>query len=217
VKHRWLHIAAAVVGLVMAAVVVVLVFGAADREGSRQTGEAPDSARQAEDTNESCGDFPPAQVGVPDAVNAAASDLPAILNANDVEVAVVDPGQKAWIARVHAALGACTDDIAIYPKALSVGATFKKSISTQDIDRYVYAFLTEAFKLPLARSRVTLEIGAEDAATNAPPRRLIVAANAWSGFRNARQSLGLPATLAGLRRAKGAIGYTNQELRFENW
>lgn len=214
-RHRWLHVGAACVGLAMAAVVVVLVFQRADREGSATSGDAPTTAQRQSGARD-CAGRPPEDTGDAAAIADAERHLPAILNAREIEVRVTDARQRAWFARANAALGGCADEIVVYPRAMNVSVTFPASVSGTDLDAYVYGFLQRAFEPPLARSRLTIEVTSEGDDPRAP-KRLVITSGAWNGFLQTRGAIGVPASIDGLRRAKRSIGYTDRELRFEHW
>lgn len=208
-----LHVLAALAGVVLAAVIVVLVFEQASREGARQEGEAPQAVQVEGSSGAGCATVEPAEFDEPDAIARAAKNLPAIIDANQQEVRVVDRRQAAWLARVQAAFGLCVDEIAISPQRTDVIATLPADTTDADVDAYTYHFLQRSFEPPLARNTVALDlsVGEDDR------RRLLVRDFAWRAFQRSHRAFGLQPTIDGMRQFRRRVGYGEREMRLEGW
>jgi hypothetical protein len=212
----WLHIAAAFVGFIVAAIIVVVVFSRADEEASRQTGGAVGSAVTASGGGEvsaSCARIGPAMTGSPAAIRASAASPPTLYDGSGREVSQPRvQAQRDWITRVNAALGDCTEELAIAPGSIRASATYPAGLASAQLNGYAYAFLTQAFRPPLVRPLVTLEV-----ARGAHTQRLVVRASAWNAFQHGRAAYGMQSNIAGMRAFKAKTGLTSGELSFVNW
>lgn len=204
----WLHVLAAFLGLALAGMIVFMVFGNASRNAASE-GNAPSAQTETADL---CGSINATEAFDKGSVSSAHGDLPPILNDKQVPVVPNQPHQITWFAQLHAASGFCLDEIVVLPRALTVSATFPKSISQAQVDAFAFNTLTQAFKPPLARSSVKLEV-----LDGEQKRSVTITSEAWNNFVSGRASLGLDPSIDGLREFKREVGYGPAKLRVSNW
>lgn len=206
---KWLHALAAIVGLALSALIVVLVFGAADEQGSSQSGDAPGQA--AQDSAGSCGSYGPAEAASATRVAEAARRPPATLDGKGDSAQPKDKAQKAWIARVHAALGQCTEELTV-GRNIRVSAAFPDDTSTSDAQQYAFQFLVESFKPPLGPRQVELEVTQGDVT-----RTLLVRPNVWQAYLQQFGATVAPGSFDQLMAFTRRVKYTPQEATFTGW
>lgn len=209
-RKAWLHVAAALVGLMLSAVVVVLVFGGADRDGSSPEGQAP--AAQTVAGEEACGQSRVAGATRAQALRIARRELPVILNEERQQVTVSDRKQVNWFAAIHMGLRLCTDEIEVLQRRVIVSAQVPDNATRAQIAQWTFDALGWSFEQPLVRDFSEFHVGGAGR-----ERTLVVSRRLWTQFELNHDTLGLPFTLQGLKKFSRRVGYSQRDLKMTGW
>lgn len=205
------HCIAAFVGLSAAALIVFLVFGNASEQGAKPDSAAPDAL--ASGAGGRCGSIAPAQANTPATRALAAKDGPALSLPTGPVQAIGDPTQRAWVARVHAASGLCTDEISFRAGgtvAISMSAT--KAVSYAEASALAAGTLAQAFTAPINPHAVTLTYTA--AGTT---RIATVGLRAWNAYGVRRRQLRVPLSMHTLVLFRSAVYRGQTDLKLVGW
>lgn len=203
----WYHLIAAAIGLASAALIVFMVFGQASQQGSLGGESSSASARGGSvSLAAGCGSVAPVDVFEVASVSAARSSLPVIRSAGR-RVIPKQSREIQWFSRLHAASGRCIHTVDMDAQHARIVLAYPQTTAVQDISSYVYAMLSKAFDPPYGRSRTQITISGKTA------RSVVVSARAWRTFQDARASVGLPASIAGLTGARSRFGYGDADIR----
>lgn len=212
--RRWvLHAIAAIIGFAASAAIVVVVFSTADREAASTGGAKPSGASDASATR--CTRIPPGKGADATSIATARRSLPPIYDEHQIQVKVTSGSQLAWFARIHAALGLCTNEVDVARRFVTIDVAFPEGTSERDVRAYVFGALVQAFSPPLARSRVHLDVGV--GSSTSAPRVVEIHADAWNAFQRAHVAMRLPDSFAGLRAFRSKVGYGASQIRLTGW
>lgn len=206
----WYHLAAAVVGLALAALIVYLVFGSASEEGARQDGDAGALAA-AEGL---CGTIDVGETQSVETRRLARENLPALFDQQGPIPAISDeqPEHKAWVDRVHAASGLCLDELRIETAGTTAVLSTVEGVDAPTAAAYASGVLVQAFTPPISPRRVTVVATVGDA-----ERTIAVSARAWRAFQVRRRQLGLEPTVENLKLFREASAFGPEDLRIVGW
>lgn len=204
------HLAAAVVGLAVAALIVYLVFGSASEEGATQEGDAGSLAA----TGGLCGTVAPDESGTPEARKLAAENMPALFDqAGPIPAISSDqPEHQAWVERVHAASGLCLDELRIETDGTTAVMSTVDRVDEAAAARYAAGVLQQAFTPPINPRRVTLVATVGDS-----ERTISMSARAWRAFQVRRRQLGLDVTVENIKLFRDASSFRPADLRIVGW
>lgn len=206
----WYHLAAAAVGLALAALIVYLVFGSASEEGATQDGDAGSLAA----TGGLCGTIDPAETDSPKTRQLARENMPALFDQAGPIPAISDdqPQHKAWVDRVHAASGLCLDELRIETEGTTAVMSTVEGVDEAAAARYAIGVLQQAFTAPINPRRVTLVATVGDS-----QRTIAMSGRAWRAFQVRRRQLGLEATVENLKLFRQASSFQPADLRIVGW
>ena len=210
----WYHVIAAVVGFVLAALVVYLVFGNASQQAATQDGSAPGSLGSS---GLICGTITPGEASSPDTLKLARANQPALFTGNaPVEIRADHPEQRTWVARVMAASGLCIDEIRLDTATISIAFSAPEKLTTQQAETLVAGALTQAFTAPFAppRSNVAIKLSASIGTSE---RTAVISVRAWGAYQASRRQLGVPFSMKRLAAFQRSHTFGAGDLRLVGW
>lgn len=201
----WLHLVAALAGLLLAALIVFFVFGQASEQG-QISGEAPAEAQAS-----LCGTVNAARGRDNATVATASRNLPPVLDGAGARVRL-SKRDKDWVARLHASSGLCVRQLVVRERQLLVRATYPAGTSDTQLESFAIDTLARAFEPPLAQTRVQLDVTREDETRSAAVR-----VEAWRSFQRSRVAFGLDRSLDGLRNYGERTEFDERFIKVEGW
>lgn len=208
----WLHALAALVGLMIAALIVYLVFGSASEQGAVQDGDAGSLAATSDGL---CGTIAAGALTSAETRALAAENPPAMADAKGPIAAIRDdkPEQKDWFARVHAAGGLCIDEIQVTAEGTSISMSVVESVTDDQAAAYAATILAQAFTAPFHPRVVTITALVGDG-----ERTIVVSNRAWRAYQLRRRQLGIQHSITSLKQFRAAVGRQfGAGLRITGW
>lgn len=202
-----LHVVATIAGICVAALLVFLVFGRASENGATQDGEVPNGLEAAA-TESGCGAAPS-----PETSRRATAEPPTVLNDKGVQVRPV-AAQLPYFSRIQAAGGLCVDEVRVTTGATDISLSTVEGVTQAQASSFTYRALEQAFRPPIAPSRVTIRTSL---GTAGAPRTAVVGRRAWLAFSAGRAALRLPPDMVGLARFQRTVAFPTSELRVSGW
>jgi hypothetical protein len=200
----WLHLGAALGGLVLAALIVFLVFGQASEQG-QVSGEAPGEGRTL------CGSVNAARGRDAATIATAGKNLPPVLDGAGAGVRLTAK-DRAWVSRLHASSGLCVNQLVVRTRQLLVRTSYPEDTSDTQLDSFAIDTLARAFEPPLAQTLVQLDVGADG-----KTRTILVRVEAWRGFQRSRVALGLDRSVEGLQQYGKRTEFDERFIRVQGW
>lgn len=212
-KRIFLHVGAGLFGFSVAAIIVLLVFSNADRDGSATSGTAQEGVSSSAATKTCKPGNAIAQPSAADRARLAKEHPFDIYDAQQRAVTLTDARQERWVEEIHAQVAGCIDEVTLsnlrteFVLTIPDGQT--PAQESQQRNTLVRAVVHGACRGILRRPTVKVQIGSTDSAG----ATMTVSCAVYGDFQRNRRALSLPDTIPGLISYARTIGYRVSEFQ----